>query len=166
MRAFFLTLLISISCMTAATAQKYGHLNFGNLISQMPGTQAADSELEAYNTELTQKGEDMVNKLRERVAAVEGRAQDLPPIEMEKIRAELTAEREKILQYEQQMQRDLGQKRQELLGPILEEAREAVNAVAEENGYALVFDTSQFNTVLFAEESVDLMPLVKAKLGL
>ncbi|WP_116125089.1 OmpH family outer membrane protein [Lewinella sp. IMCC34183] len=165
MRHFLLTAALAFACFSLQ-AQQYGHLNFGNLIAQMPGTEAADKELETYGKQLTKQGEEMVNKLRQRVTDIETQVDDLPPVELEKLRAELDGERQKIMQFERQMQSDVARKRQELLGPILETARAAVTQVAEEKGYLLVFDTSQFNTVLYAEDAVDLMPLVKAKLGL
>ncbi len=167
MRQFLLTALLVLAGLASVSAQQqYGHLNFGNLIAQMPGTEAADAELAAYNQELVSKGEQMVTNLRARVAEIEAQVEDLPPVEVEKYRVELNEDRQQIAVYEQQMQVDLGNKRQELLGPIVDEARAAVKAVAEEKGYLLVFDTSQFNTILFAQESDDLMELVKAKLGL
>ena len=164
-RLFFL-LLLCLATVSSVTAQKYGHLNFANLLSEFPGTKAAESELEAYNKDLVSKGEAMVADLKARVQEVESQIQDLPPKRVEELRVELTGERENIAQYEQQMGIDVERKRQELLGPLIEKIRTAVTAVAEENGYQLIFDTSQFNTVLFAEDSDDIMPLVKATLGM
>ncbi|MBB4079295.1 outer membrane protein [Lewinella aquimaris] len=166
MPRLILFLLISLTSLTSLTAQKYGHLNFANLLSQMPGTKAAEAELKTYNQQLVAVGEKMVEDYRGRVRELEAQVDDLPPIEVNKFRAELDGEREKIGLYEQQMASDLEKKRQELLGPLIQQARDAIDAVAQENGYQLVFDTSLFNTVLFAQDSDDLMELVKAKLGM
>lgn len=166
MSRLILLLLLCFASVSSTTAQKYGHLNFANLLSVFPGTKAAEGELEAYNKQLVTKGESMVTDLKARVQEVEGQIQDLPPKRVEELRVELTGEREKIAQYERQMGIDVERKRQELLGPLIEKIRTAVTAVAKEGGYQLVFDTSQFNTVLFAEDSDDIMPLVKAKLGM
>ncbi|THH40452.1 OmpH family outer membrane protein [Neolewinella litorea] len=162
-------IVIVFGCFLAVgslTAQKYGHLNFGNLIAQVPGTKAADEQLAAYNAELMKKGEEMVAQLRARVTELEGQIDELPPVKVAEFRAELNKDREEIVRYEQQMVQDVERRRRELLGPLIEEARAAIIKVAEENGYVLVFDTSQFNTVLFARDSDDLMALVKAQLGL
>ncbi len=166
MQRLLFFLFISFTSLASLSAQKYGHLNFANLLSEMPGTTAAEAELAAYNEQLVGVGEQMVADLKARVQEVEAQVQELPPIRVEELRVELTGERDKIAQYEQQMAVDLERKRQELLGPLITETRTAVETVAKENGYTLVFDTSQFNTVLFAEDSDDLMSLVKAKLGL
>ncbi|MGB3798323.1 MAG: OmpH family outer membrane protein [Lewinella sp.] len=166
MRYLFLALFLSLSVFAPLTAQKYGHLNFANLLSEMPRTQAADSSLQSYNQELVNKGEEMVTELRARVQEVQAQVEDLPPVRVEELRAELAAQRDEIAAYEQQIQRDTEMKRQELLGPLIQEVRDAIDAVAEENDYIMIFDTSQFNTVLFAEDSDDIMDLVKAKLGI
>ncbi len=166
MQRLLLFLLLCLASLTALSAQKYGHLNFANLLSEMPGTKEAEAELSAFNDELVAAGEQMVKDFQARVQEVEAQVQDLPPVRVEELRVELTGEREKIARYEQQVGVDLERKRQELLGPLIEETRAATEAVAKEAGYTLVFDTSQFNSVLFAQDSDDLMPLVKAKLGL
>jgi outer membrane protein len=147
-------------------AQEYGHLNFANLLSEMPGTKAAEAELQAYNVQLTKKGEEMVAALQARVREVEAQRDDLTPRRMEELRAELTEQRDEIAQYERQMGVDIEKKRQELLGPLIQQARDAITAVAEEQGLLMVFDTSQFNSVLYARDSEDLMAAVKAKLGM
>ena len=55
-------------------------------------------------------------------------------------------------------------KREEILGPILQKIENTIKAVAQEKGYVMVFDTSVYNAVLFAEESVDIMAEVKSRL--
>ena len=59
----------------------------------------------------------------------------------------------------------MAKKREELYKPILERVNAAMQAVAKENGYLLVFDTST-NVLLYADEALDVTNLVKAKLGL
>jgi outer membrane protein len=56
-------------------------------------------------------------------------------------------------------------KKEELYSPIIKKAEDAINAIAKEKGYSYIFDTS-VGAVLFAQESDDVMALVKAKLSL
>ena len=166
MRQFLLLAVFILLSVIPVSAQKYGHLNFANLRSEMPGIEAAEGQLEAYNQELVQEGERMVTALRSRVEEVQGQMDDLPPVRLEELRAELARERDAIAAYEQQVPGKLEVKRQELLGPLIQEARDAIDAVAKENGYEMIFDTSLFNSVLYGKDSDDLMDLVKAKLGI
>lgn len=163
MRVLFCCLLALPSL--TLSAQKYGHLNFAVLIAEMPGTAAAEIELKAYNDSLTTVGEQMVTDLRARANELEAQREELAPVEVRARSKELNDERDRILQFERQMGIDVERRRQELLGPIIAEARAAVEAVAKEGGYLMIFDTSNFNTVLFGRDEDDIMPLVKAKLG-
>jgi outer membrane protein len=58
------------------------------------------------------------------------------------------------------------QRQVRLMQPIMDKARNAIDAVAKEKGLLYVFDISQGNPVYTSPESLDLLPLVKAKLGL
>ena len=160
----FLTLISGV----VVGQQKYGHLNFGNLISMMPATKSADSELEAYQKQLIAKGEDMAKKFQEEygkfVADVQGG--NLAPKQQQERQAKLQADQEAIVNYEQEIRQKVQAKRQELLQPIVGQAEKAIAEVAKENGYVMIFDTSSFNAILFTREADDVMDLVKAKLGL
>jgi outer membrane protein len=60
---------------------------------------------------------------------------------------------------------DLQQKEVELTSPIIEKARNAVEAVAKENGYSYIFNSTE-GLLLYAQPSDDVMDMVKAKLGI
>lgn len=166
MRALFISLLLTAIAALPLGAQKYGHLNFANLLSEMPGTAAAESELAEFNTQLVTRGEEMVAELQTAIQEVQGQVDDLTPVQLAERRTALSQQRDEIAAYEQQIQVELERKRQELLGPLIQQARDAIDTVAASNGYELVFDTSLFNTILFAEDADDLMLLVKAQLGI
>ena len=68
--------------------------------------------------------------------------------------------------YEQEVMQKVAKKREDLLRPILDKVDAAVKAVGKENGYGMIFDTSLFNFILSADESEDVMPMVKKKLGI
>ena len=152
----------------AALAQRYGHLNLGNLLEMMPEREAADQELAKLRDDGLAKGEEMIKVLDEKVKVYQEARQSgmLNQIQTAEREAELQKMNQEIVQYEQQLQNQLAQKRQELLGPILQKVDQAVKAVASENGFVMIFDTSITNGVLYAQDSEDVLPLVKSKLGI
>jgi len=166
-RLFGLLLLCGLFALPAQ-AQKYAHLNVGNLLELMPETQAADEELKAYQEELTAKGQEMANAFRKEAEQflADAQAGNLAPVVEEQKRKELTEKQQEIATYERDMEQKLSKKRMELLGPIEERVIKAVEEVAKEEGYTMVFNTSMFNSILFVRETDDLLPLVKAKLGI
>jgi len=163
---FLLFAVMLFAGMVTTNAQKYGHLNFGNLISSLPETEAADSELAAYqkqlNADVEAKTKAWQQKAQEFFKEVEGG--NLAPIKQEERQKALETERDQILQSQQSISQKVQLKRKELLEPIVNKVETAIKEVAEENGYVMIFDTSSFNAVLFAQDSEDVMDLVKAKL--
>ncbi|MGB3547214.1 MAG: OmpH family outer membrane protein [Saprospiraceae bacterium] len=149
-------------------AQKYGHLNFGNLVSVMPDTEKAQADLQAFEAQLEKQGEEMVAKFQAEyeVFVTEVNGGDLTPKAQQVRQEELQKKQQAIAAFEQKASTDLEKKRNELLGPIIKKAQDAIAKVSKANGYQLVFDTSVFNAVLFTQESDDLMPLVTADLGI
>ena len=71
----------------------------------------------------------------------------------------------RIQQFQQSSQESIQLKRQDILAPLLEKAQNAINEVAEENGYTYVFDIS-LGTIVYGKDSHDILPLVKTKLGI
>ena len=67
---------------------------------------------------------------------------------------------------EQEVVDKITKKRNEILKPIIDKVNGAIQEVGKENGYAMIFDSSLYNFILSAEDSDDVTPLVKKKLGL
>lgn len=154
--------------LSSGLAQKYGHLNFGNLVADMPQTEQANKDLETYQKQLVAKGEEMAKKLQTEFEATlkEVNEGKLSRLQQQQAEASLQSQQNDIRAYEQEVLQKVEVKRQELLKPIIEKAEQAIKSVAKENGYQLIFDTSVFNAILFAQDSDDVMSLVKAKLGI
>lgn len=167
-KQFLSALALCLLCATGSTAQKYGHLNLGNAVAMMPETKAADAELESYSRQLVAKGEEMVKKFQDNYNAFvkEYQAGTMTPLAQKNGEAALQKERAAIVTYDEEMKGKIEAKRQELLLPIFEKVQTAVDDLAKEKGYLMVFDSSVFNTLLFAAETDDLMPMLKAKLGI
>ncbi len=149
-------------------AQKYGHLNFGNLIALMPETKAADEKLKSYQDSLVAKGQEMGKAFQEKYIAAlkEVQAGTLSPMQQQKKQEELEKEQDALAQYEQEVGEKVQAKRAELLDPIVKKAELAIEEIAKANGYVMIFDTSVFNAILFVQEADDVLPLLKAKLKL
>ncbi len=161
---FFVLMLTGIT----GIAQKYGHVNFGTLISLLPETKAADQALLDYQKQLVAKGEEMAKAFQGKyeVFVKDVQSGNLTPVQQQTRQEELQKEQQDIIKYEQDLQQMAQSKRDELLKPIVDKAQKAIDDLAKENGYVMIFDTSIFNSVLFAQESDDLMPALKARLGI
>lgn len=163
-----MALLLSVGLTSSFAQQKYGHINFNGLVAQMSETKAADSELEAYQKQLVAAGEKMATEFQGKVQKFQQAIQGggVAPKDQAEQEKSLGEERNKILAYEQEIQQKLAEKRATLIKPIVDKAQKAIEDYAKENGYGMIFDTSIFNSVLFAQDSDDLMEPLKKKLGL
>lgn len=160
--------LLTIATFSNVSAQKYGHLNSGNLIMSVPEAQTAEKELATYRDQLIatlqKKGEALqadAIKLQQ-----EFDAGGLSQIKAEERQNALIKREEELRKEEVEMGNKVAQKRETLLKPILDKIDVALKEVGKEGGYTMIFDTGVFNALLYVEDADDVMPLVKAKLGL
>lgn len=166
------TLIAIVACMLAfggtAMAQKnvkLGHINSNDLMQIMPGRDSAQAVLQAEVTELE-------NTLKSMQAEAEKRYNDYVANQAgwtELIRQ--TKQREiqdmaaRIEEFQKNAQEQLQNREAELLKPIIDRAKKAIEDVAKEGGYTYIFDAGTA-ALLFDEGGDDIMPLVKKKLGL
>ncbi|MDZ4749267.1 MAG: OmpH family outer membrane protein [Saprospiraceae bacterium] len=166
---YALTATFGLMLTLTAQAQKFGFVNSGSILEGMPQVKEAESNLEALGKQLQAKGEKMMQDFQLKYQELERKVQagEITPKAQETETATLEAERNKILAYDQDMQKQLGDKRESLLAPILEQVKTAIDAVAKENGYTYIFDGSPgVGVILYADESTNITALVKAKLGI
>lgn len=169
MKKIALIAIIALGFFSTNTfAQKFGYLNLGNLVIQMPETKKADETLKTYQENLIKKGEDMAKAFETSYTLFATKYQEglMTPKEVSDAEKKLGVEQEAIAKYEQEVYEKIGKKRQELMKPILDKIEKAINAVGDEKGYTFIFDASLSNTILFAKDSDDVEALVKAKLGM
>lgn len=163
---FFLALLFCAN-LSAQNAPKYGHMNLGNLLELMPDTKKANDALKIFADRLTAIDDSLGRTLQAGAEALQKEydAGLLTPIQAQQRQAELQKQQEYLQKFEQDAQQQVSAKREELLKPILDKVDEAIRAVAKENGYAMIFDTSS-GAMLFAADTEDVTAMVKSKLGL
>ena len=164
----FAVVMITASSNPLLAQTKYGHLNYGNLLEQFPEREVADKELATYRDQLIKKGEARAKAWQDKVMKLQGDAEagTVPTIKLQERQVALQKEQQEIAAYEQEVIQLISKKRDDLLKPIVDKLNGAIKAEGKENGYSMIFDTSLFNNVLFAEESEDVMDLVKKKLGM
>jgi outer membrane protein len=164
---FFVALFCFAISAQAQNTHKYGHMNLGVMLELLPETKKANDELKAFADALSAKDDSMALALQTAAEALQREydAGNLTPVQAQKRQAELQQQQEALQKFEQEANQMVSQRREELLRPILARVDEAIKAVAKENGYAMIFDTST-GAMLFASETDDVTHLVKKKLGL
>lgn len=148
----------------SAQTLKFGHIDFQQAIQAMPEKAAADKELAKLTTdlqaELTKMQKDLTDKSKEYIAqqstlteAVRASKED-----------ELNSMNQRVRNFPQQAQDNISKEEAKLMQPIYEKIRKAISDVAKEKGLLYVFEV---NSLLYhSDQSLDILPLVKAKLGI
>ena len=148
-----------------AQSLKFGHINSADLIQMMPETRTADTAISKYRRSLEDQMKTMTAEYQSKLddyKAKAGTMQDAIKLTKEKELADLG---DRIQDFQQTAQESIQKKKEELYGPVLKKAEDAIKAIAKEKGYAYIFDTSA-GVILHAQESDDIMNLVKTKLAI
>jgi len=162
---FLLAIMASVSTF-AQTKQKFGHINSNELLQAMPENNQAKEALQQYTKELETQLMSMQAELEQKYTDYLAKKDSLLPLIQKNRETELNDLNARIQQFQQTAQQELQNKEMQLLQPIIEKARNAIREVSKEKEYTYVFDTSTGALVYWPEGSDDLMPLVKAKLGM
>lgn len=153
---------------SAAFAQKtvkLGHINSSELMQIMPGKDSAQTAFQAEVELLDRDLRAMQEELEKKYNDYKERQAQMTDLIRKTKESEINDLSQRINTYRQDAEERLKQKEEELLKPIIERAKQAIADVAKENGYTYIFDTSA-GVLLYQQDSDDIFPLVKKKLGL
>jgi len=162
----FAVTLITISAVTVSNAQtlKFGHIDINALIQVMPERTTAEAEFNKFQADLEEIFGEMQTSYQQKLSEFEAMGDDVSEIKKNAKVGEIQDLQTRMTNYQQTAQQQMQQKYQEVMKPINDKALAAVSDVAKEQGLMYVFET---NSLLYkSNQSVDLLPLVKTKLGI
>ena len=95
-------------------------------------------------------------------------AMGLTPISIKEVKEkELNDMQTRTREFQERAQQDYQKKQNELLAPIIDKAKSAIDKVAAAGGFLVVFDTSTGSLAYFDEATLtDVAPAVKKELGI
>ena len=158
--------LVIFSMALVVNAQKFGHITAEALLQDMPEYDSAQVKLQKLNQTYELEIERIQVEINKKIEEFQNTMDSMSDLMKETKASEIQEMQARLQNFVQTAQQDLQQKQMSLIQPVMEKARGAIEEVAEEMGLIYVFDMSQGNPVYASEESVDLLPHVKAKLGL
>ena len=149
-----------------AQAPKFGHIDLQALIEVMPERATAESQFVAYQKELEDALGMMQKEFQAKYLEFATKRDSLSETVRKMKEEDLQAMNERIQTYQQTAQQQLQAKQGELLKPVFDKADKAVKEVGAEKALIYVFDMSSRTILYNSKESLDLLPLVKTKLGI
>ena len=161
-------LILSILCLFAVNSysqNKLGYIDSQELLLLMPERKTAEEEVQTFAKSLESQLQAMTAEYQQSVQEYQSNESTYTDLVKQDKVTEITGVEQRIQSFQQNAQQALQAKEQELLEPILQKARTAIEDVASEGNYTYIFDKS-VGSILFAKESENILQLVKKKLNL
>lgn len=164
MKHILLLAFVALLGMTDAVAQKFGHLDAQDILLTLPERAEAQTSIEAAAAEYEAEVSRMQSELETKFADYQAKAATWPDAIRQQKERELQQLDAGLQEFGMTIQNDLAQMEQQLLAPMIERVRDAIEAVGKEQGFTYIFDTSTGVTLYNGGE--DVTDLVKTKLGM
>ncbi len=154
---------LTVGSVVMAQAQKIAHVQLDSLITMMPESKVAQDLAQSYLKDLEKQVATMETELQTKYQAYMADAAGMSDLVKQTKEKELQDLNKRIEDFKASAQQDYQRKYAEMSKPIYDKAKKGIDAVAKENGYKYVLDTSTGN-VLYSEAAEDILQLVKKKL--
>lgn len=157
-------LFVAASAVTNAQTLKFGHIEFQELIPIMPEYVTAQSELETFQRDLEEVLAELNEGYQQKLTEFEQLGTDVSEVRRNAKITEIQEIGTRIENYRTNAYQQIEQKQAELLQPIMEKARTAIEEVAKAQSLVYVFDSGYL--LYKSNSSIDVLPLVREKLGI
>ena len=158
-------LAAAIFCMSlAGFTQKLGHIDGQELLELMPEMKEIRAKLETQAAEYKAYLDGEKLKYDAMYQEYLKNAEAWPEAIRKDKEQKIAKQEQDMAQFEETANQEMGDKQQELLTPVLDKAKTAIEEVSKANNFVYVFDSS--GGALLYKGGEDIMPLVKAKLGI
>lgn len=156
--------LVFSSLTSFSQKTKFGHIDSNKLFTIMPEKEQATQEVQKYAKELEDQLAQMQAELQKKYEAYQALGTDAGDLVKQTKEKELQDLNQRIQTFSQTAQQDLSKKEQDLLKPIYDKIKAAIQVVGEKGSYTYVYDAS---TLLYINKnSNDLFEAVKTELGI
>lgn len=155
-----------LTAMGVSAQVKLGHIETQKLIQAMPEMAAARKTMETKQTEIEKELTNMQEQFKMKLDEYSKNGKAMSDVIRASKEQELQELQQRIQSFQQIAMDNLEKTQAELMQPIMDKALNAIKAVGKEHGFTYIFDLSQGGILYNADNTEDVLPLVKKKLGL
>jgi outer membrane protein len=166
MKRILIICVVALLCATTGYAQKakFGHVDYGTIMKEMPGIDTAQQALKAYQEELEAVGQQMAEEFKTKQAEYANLTNTTTSAAILKVKEdELMKLYQRLQDFVSSSEVDLQRKQIELLQPFQDRLLAAIKKVAETNKYTYIFDVTM---CAFHNDADDLTAAVRTELGI
>jgi len=161
----FIGVFFTIMPFTEINAQsKVAHINTQELISEMPEVISAQKELKKLEEQYAKELESSVKEFQTKAQTYAGDAQNQTELINQQRQSELEGMQQRIQEFRDTASQELQKRSAEMMKPLYDKARKAIEKVASAQGFNYVLDSSNGGSVIMANGK-DLSAEVKKELG-
>lgn len=165
LKSLLIAVILCIGAGQAANAQaKVAHINVEELMTTMPEMKAANTQLEKIAKTYDTDYRTMVEEYQSKIKKYDEESAKVTAAVNETRTKEVQDMAQRIQQFQQTATKELQQKREDVLKPIMDKARTAIQKVAKAKGYQYVLDSTDGSGVILAD-GPNLLADVKKELG-
>ena len=160
-----LTLLAALLlCGSTTYAQKFGYVNSQELITAMPERDSALSKYQKFAQDQQSQLETIQVEFNNKYLDYQKNAETLSESAKQLKERELQDLQKRFDDFQQVAEQKM---QQQLMGPVITKAQDAIKKVAQAAGYTIVFDVAAGAMAYYNEATVtNILPLVKKELGI
>ena len=159
-------MLFAFTGLMAQTSLKIGHIELDEIISLLPESDSASRVLEKEKKEAETVYEDMLVVYNKLLDDYQKGLSGFSEIARAAKESEILDKQKRINEFEQYAAAQLQSRNQQLVMPIYKKVVDAVEAIANDHGFTYIIDLNRSGVIFKSKESIDVGPLVKARLGL
>ena len=165
-RTLFIALALTLGATAFTNAQsKVAHIATQELVESMPAYSNAMTQLEKLEKTYDAEINDMLTEAQSTMQRYQAEVETVTDEENQKRSQEMQMTQRRIQEHSQKARQELQKKQNELIAPVIEKARQAIQKVARAKGFDYVLDSTTGTGVILAD-GYDLMPDVKKELGM
>ncbi|MBK9290929.1 MAG: OmpH family outer membrane protein [Bacteroidetes bacterium] len=164
---YLIGLVLLMSCAQAQTpAVKIGHVDSNVLMNQMPERADVEKQLEDYQKQLEGELRTMMTEYQKKVTDYQNTVSTMSNLIRQSKEKEITDLQTRIQDFQQNAEEEYADKRIELLKPIVDKIKKAIEDVGKEHNYTYIIDASTGVLLYTGANADDITDKVKAKLGI
>lgn len=160
-----LILMLMLCAPMGVFAQKFGKVNTQVVVQSLPDYAKAQGEMAALSKQKENDLKSMQDELTRKYQEYDKSKSAMNPTKQKETEEELQGLNAKIQQAYQDAQKELSEKNNALLEPILTKVQNAITAVGKAGGYTTIFEIGTSGVVFFGDNVKDVTEEVKAKVG-
>lgn len=161
-----IVLVLCVAPIMAFAQNKFGHINTQDVYNAMPEKATIEKTLQDLASNYEKELNGMRDEYNKKVKEFVDKKDSMPQSVLQARQSEIVDMEQRISTLNQTAQTDMQKKQTELVQPIIDKIKKAINDVGLENGFIYIFDLQAQSILYHSDQSIDVLPLVKKKLNI